>query len=389
MTEWELQVLDIEKTSYTIEEFREWESSGRLELSPSFQRGQVWRTPAKAFLIDTILRGFPIPPLHIRFTRKGSGVMLREVIDGQQRLTAVIDYLSDEFALSKPRNPSGDLPPWAGLRFGQLDPELQQRILDYSFRVEVYKGGISDKIVYEIFARINTYSIPLSDQELRNGRFFGEFKQSVYRLADEHKPVWSHLSLFTPQGFARMMDAQFVSEILTMQIGGMQDKKSSLDEMYAAYEDEWPDRERCEAEFRAVMDVIRGEFGETVKSGKFKRVPLFYTLFCVIYHRMFGMPLGPNVGSQLPSTPKSSLGEASSERLRLAMQNLSDFLEDSSSAAEAGSDIDSSGHDEDSIAQAPGLLGSFAKGSAGQTDNLHPRFLRFRSLWELARLSQA
>ncbi|MBM4601561.1 DUF262 domain-containing protein [Rhodococcus hoagii] len=387
MNDWELQVLDIEMASYTVGEFLEWKEAGRLELSPSFQRGKVWRRPAMAFLIDTILRGYPIPPIHIRFVRRDDGNLIREVIDGQQRLNAIISYFSNDFALTKPRNPSGDLPPWAGLRFYQLDSDLQRRILDYSFRAEVYKGQIRDEVVYEIFSRINIHSIPLSDQELRNGRFFGEFKQSVYRLADEHKPLFLHLSIFTNQSLARMLDSQFVSEALAVQVEGMQDKKSSLDDIYTRYESEWPEREKNEEQFRAIIDLIRTHFADVVKNSRFTRIALFYSLFCVLYHRVYGIEhqKTPTGELPLPYSPRLPLSESAIERLRLTIQNLSDFIEDKAWT----SDTEETAPNEDNeLESVPGTLESFAKGAAGQTDNLRPRFMRFRSIWEVARLSE-
>lgn len=391
MTEWAPQVLDIEKTSYTVQEFLEWQDLGRLELSPSFQRGTVWRQPAMAHLIDTMLRGYPIPPIHIRFVRDERNDLVREVIDGQQRLTAVLKYVADEYPLAKPRNTSGDLPPWAGLRFSQLDNDLKQRILDYSFRAESYKGQIPDRVVYEIFSRINIHSVPLSDQELRNGRYFGEFKQSVYLLAEEQKPLWQSLSLFGSQAFARMLDAQFVSELLLAQVSGMQDKKKSLDDIYARYESEWPERDENEHKFRLIIDAIRKDFAEIIQGTRFTRTPLFYTLYCVLYHRIFGIvdQRVPSGESPLPQSPKAPLTADSIERLRLAIQNISAFLEDTAWTSESsesdGEAVEGEATDADPI---PGTLEAFSKGSAGQTDNLRPRFMRFRALWEIAGLSE-
>lgn len=391
MTDWAPQVLDIEKTSYTVNEFLEWQEAGRLELSPSFQRGTVWRQPAMAHLIDTILRGYPIPPVHIRWVRNDRNELVRQVIDGQQRLTAVLKYVGNEFALSKPRNPAGDLPPWAGLRFEQLDVDLQQRILDYSLRAESYRGQIPDQVVYEIFSRINIHSVPLSDQELRNGRFFGEFKQSVYMLANEQKPFWKSLSIFGDQAFARMLDSQFVSELLITQVAGMQDKKNSLDDIYTRYESEWPERDSNEQKFRSIIDIVRRDFAEVIKGTRFTRAPLFYTLYCVLYHRIYGITEQriPRDEAPLPTSPLIELTPEATERLKLAIQNISDFIEDrawTSDSAEQNNGTPS--EDQDPPQPTPGTLDAFAKGSAGQTDNLRPRFMRFRALWDIAGMSE-
>lgn len=70
--------------TYSIKDFVEWDAAGQLELNPRFQRRPVWTDKAKSFLIDTILRGKPIPKVFIRqkinVTTKTS---TREVVDGQ------------------------------------------------------------------------------------------------------------------------------------------------------------------------------------------------------------------------------------------------------------------------------------------------------------------
>ena len=90
--------------------------------------------------------------------------------------------------------------------------------------------NIDDATVLEIFARINTYSVALNAQELRNGKYFGEFKKAVYALALRHLEFWRDTRVFTDAAIARMHEAQLVSELLVMQMDGLQDKKSSIED---------------------------------------------------------------------------------------------------------------------------------------------------------------
>jgi hypothetical protein len=52
--------------TYSINDFVEWDSQGQLELNPAFQRRPVWSPKAKSYLMDTILRGKPIPKVFVR-----------------------------------------------------------------------------------------------------------------------------------------------------------------------------------------------------------------------------------------------------------------------------------------------------------------------------------
>ena len=91
-----------EPKQYSINDFRAWYERKELILSPKFQRRRVWSEKAKSYLIDTILRGLPIPPVFIREKIDiDISKSIREVIDGQQRLRAILDFLSDGFKVLK------------------------------------------------------------------------------------------------------------------------------------------------------------------------------------------------------------------------------------------------------------------------------------------------
>jgi len=68
---------------------------GELDLRPDFQRGEVWTTKKKKLLIDSILREWYIPPIHTVSVGNGKA----EVLDGQQRLTAIRDFWITSFKL--------------------------------------------------------------------------------------------------------------------------------------------------------------------------------------------------------------------------------------------------------------------------------------------------
>ncbi|MBK9722146.1 MAG: DUF262 domain-containing protein [Saprospiraceae bacterium] len=98
---------NFDSRTYSINDFLEWSNSGQLELNPKFQRRSVWTDTARSYLMDTIVRGKPIPKVFIRQklnvqTRKS----IREVVDGQQRLRTILSYLKDGFVISKKHHPT-------------------------------------------------------------------------------------------------------------------------------------------------------------------------------------------------------------------------------------------------------------------------------------------
>jgi uncharacterized protein with ParB-like and HNH nuclease domain len=76
--------------------------NGQLTLKEEFQRNSVWPKAAKAYLIDTIINDRPIPLLFFqRSTSAQTGLSTFAVIDGQQRLRAIFEFLDDDFRLSQ------------------------------------------------------------------------------------------------------------------------------------------------------------------------------------------------------------------------------------------------------------------------------------------------
>lgn len=350
---------------------------GELVLSPKFQRRSVWPAAARSSLIDTILQGYPIPPLHVRKARpKDRANSVLEVIDGQQRLRTIFDFVSGGFKLSRTLDAT-----WAGKGFDQLEDDEREKVLDRGLFVFQY-SAITDQQVLQIFERFNVNAIPLSAQELRNGKFFGHFKQSSYGLAREYLEFWRSQHIFSDAAIARMLEVEFVSELLVAQLRGPQDKKRTLNDLYEEYDEVWPDRSQYEDSFRVVLDTIASTLGEDLASTPFTKRPLFYTLFVAIYHRLYGLP---SFSAPRLSVPFSEQDE---EGVRAAVAHWSQVLSTSDEDAEQdGEDVDEGESDEDSRVAFSSLTAaetSFREAASSQTDNIGPREVRLRLFYNSA-----
>ena len=210
---------------------------------------------------------------------------LRDVIDGQQRLRAVFDFLNDEFPIAPEHNDD-----FGGLYFNQLPPKVRDSILKYRFYITEL-DDISDTEVLDLFARINIYNEKLSNQEIRNSQFFGQFKRCVYGISHSHYEFWRSNRIFTEQNIARMMDVEFTSELVIIMIDGLQKtNREDIDEFYKLYESKFPHRTQVINEFNAVIDIIQSSFGDYLCDSMFRRKPLFYSLFSSVYDARFGLP---------------------------------------------------------------------------------------------------
>ena len=138
---------------------------GVIDLQPDFQRGDVWATPKRKKLIDSILRGWQIPPIHV--IRQDE--FLLEVLDGQQRLRAIFGFFNNEFPISGKFEPvTEELKNLHGKYYHDLPDNIKRKIDFYSIRIlEVYdyKAGETG----ELFNRLNQ-SLNLTAAEKRNAQ---------------------------------------------------------------------------------------------------------------------------------------------------------------------------------------------------------------------------
>ncbi len=346
-----------DRSTYTPIDFQQWAEVGGLEISPKVQRRNVWTNAARSYLIDTLLLGLPVPPIYIRVVQDPQRTKLvREVVDGQQRISAILDFIAGKFSLAK--NIETDV---SGKRFSQLTEEQQDRIRQYPFICEVFHG-ITDAEVLSIFARLNTHSVKLNAQELRNGRWFGHFKRLSYELALEHLEFWKKKHIFTDAKIVRMAEVEFTSELLILGIDGLQDKKKSIDDFYQQFDESFPQKSEVEKRFRNTIDNIIETCEDVLPSSEFRRPPLFYSLYGCVFHRLFGVP---NVdlkrrGNRLSADDRDGLAAA--------VRDLSEVI----SAARAEE------------AETPKSLQSFVAACLRQTDNVKPRATRLRTLYNKA-----
>lgn len=317
---------NIAKTVYKVSDFISWQRNNSLVLSPSFQRRSVWPQAAKSLLIDTIVRGIPIP---IIFLRERSDLKtlepVREVVDGQQRLRTLLAYIEprllkdfdkdkDSFVVKRTHN--SDI---AGRSFKQLDEETRRLILNYDFSVHILPSDTDDRDVLQIFARMNSTGVKLNAQELRNAEYYGVFKKLAYNLAYEQLERWRKWTIFSENDIARMIEVEETSEFIRMMLEDVQSKSQpALDQLYERYEEDFSDATEVTRRFRIVMDKIDETLGQELNALEFSRRSLFETLFTFYYDQLFGL------GTALKKIKGSILSPKSSVAVKIASAKILD-----------------------------------------------------------------
>ena len=210
----------------------------KYNFDPPYQRKSVWNDEKQSFLIDSILRNFPIPPifLHQHIDAK-TGRTSYDVIDGKQRLTSIIRFINNEIAITSEEEENQDPWPLAGKKFTELDsPELEgykQIFWRYQIPIE-YIDTDSKALVDNIFDRLNRNGERLVGQELRNAKYHDTNLLCLVENTCDN-PVWApRLDNLDKQ---RMGDREFISELLFVLLEGgpVEGRNTRLDELYAKH----------------------------------------------------------------------------------------------------------------------------------------------------------
>jgi hypothetical protein len=172
------------------------------------------------------------------------------VVDGQQRVRAVLDFVQGTYSLEGEEVTKK----WRGLSFEELSADEKKAVFGYKFVVRILPV-MEEEGIRNIFARLNRNVVALNEQELRNATYWGPFIKAIQFMADED-PFWAESGLFSANDHRRMLDHEYLSELAIAYLHGPQNKKDRLDHYYQLYEERFEDRERLIKTFRKVTAEI-------------------------------------------------------------------------------------------------------------------------------------
>jgi hypothetical protein len=263
-------------TIQTIAWIVDLDSRGLLDLDPPYQRRSVWNQAFRDRFIDTILNGYPIPPIFLHREIDAEGLSTYHVIDGRQRLETVLQYVRGAFPTPE------SYTPLAGQFFRDLPDETKRSVWDYQVQVE-FLTGTEEPGLQEVFDRLNRNVAQLKPQELRHAKFNGAFLQLTEHLAERLPDI-------LPSGFPnipelrRMRDVEYVATlVLYLERGARGTSQADLDAAYATWDEALPDL-RFDARFEETLDgirqllVYRDDLGHT----RLRNLTDFYSLFAAV-----------------------------------------------------------------------------------------------------------
>lgn len=265
--------MEVHASTQTIDWLNDRNSEQSLILKPPYQRKPVWTTKQKAYLIDTILKKYHIPELYIHRETNPGGKTIYNVVDGQQRIRSILDFINGDFSLLDEFTAE-----YADYDFNDLPDTVKTEFWGYTLYTRVISDATEDD-VKNLFKRMNRYVVPLNAQELRHATYSGDFIKLMEEIAEDE--FWAENKIVNPNEIRRMRDVEFVSLLFISMINGIQDKTKELDSYYTNYEVSFPDKAKWRKHFDEILNIITGIFPD-IRNQRWCNKSDFYTLFMVI-----------------------------------------------------------------------------------------------------------
>ena len=271
-------------------------------LQPHFQRYYVWGPKKERLMIDSILRGYEIPPLWFWTRENDEGDDIDEVIDGQQRLTCIEKYIDNKFyfTASQDQPEPNEIDKYKKVYYSEVPKGKSGKVLSLEMRKKIKNAKLnyiimegSDAQVRAMFKRLNSTGNSLTPQELRNATYVGEFKQYIYDKIETIRNTGGKLNannwlskgsrVFKKGGKDRMLAHQLLSEIVVAMTYGIQNKTEKVEAMYGDFDNNWADKETLDNDLDKIFKTLYHMFS-TVETKLTQNKSEFYSLVIALYH---------------------------------------------------------------------------------------------------------
>jgi Protein of unknown function DUF262 len=194
-----------------------------IDLYPTFQRRNAWSDAKRSMLIESLISGLPVPEIVLAENPKKKSAFI--VIDGKQRLLTIAGYVDPsvnywetaelkKLELRKELNAKS----YAQLKTEKALQDQHRQFINADVRCTIIKNYKSDDALYDIFYRLNTGSVPLSTQELRQVLHKGPFADYLIEITNTSQPL--HRVIGTDGPDNRLRDVEIVLRFIAIVLFG-------------------------------------------------------------------------------------------------------------------------------------------------------------------------
>lgn len=202
---------------YTLDSIRQYvNESKQIIVQPSFQRKFVWDIKKASKLIESFILGYPVPNILLG---RDPETEIMEVIDGQQRILSICDFFKGRFRDERIFKLTGEIEEkFIGKTFDDLDESIQKKLRNAILKAIILVYPKDDpNIKFTAFQRINTGSVVLNQQEIRNCIYGGALNDLLFKLNEENKE-WRNI--LSPKPDKRMKDVETILRFFAAYFNG-------------------------------------------------------------------------------------------------------------------------------------------------------------------------
>lgn len=273
------------RNTMTIKEIYDSFTKHSLIIDNSYQRRKVWMPQDNIRLIETILLNLIIPEIFLwpADINPDNGDTITHIVDGQQRINAIIDFVSGEYKLQAKYLLNNDTrADFANKAFSDLTPELRTHIWMYNLSIVNIDRSCTIDDVKRMFYRLNLTDYSLNDQEKRNS-LISEFGDVSHGLSEND--FWEEHKLFSASDVRRMKDVEYCSNIIILAREGIVDQTNNkkINVVYDDLKEEYPDKEQDIQLISVTMEMIDRLTNRDTFSFISKKSQM-YTLFSLCFN---------------------------------------------------------------------------------------------------------
>lgn len=261
-------------TDWTTETIVSQLKRGNIQLNPRFQRRDAWKRDRKSRFIESLIVGLPIPQIVLAESKHERGKFI--VLDGKQRLLTILQFWGIGQGDNNAYKLSGltlrsDLKKisFAKLSTDGAYEEDYNALCNQAVRTVVIRNWKDTDFLHTVFLRLNTGSVNLSPQELRQALLPGSFSDYIDEAAGRSASLRRLLGIAEPD--PRMRDIEILARFLAFRFfaeGYPGRMKKFLDNSFATFNESWSDYkpkiEEAEADFEKGVNELLEVFGEAV-----------------------------------------------------------------------------------------------------------------------------
>lgn len=276
-----------DRNKRTIKSIYEDFNKGVLTVDASYQRRHVWLQQDKVRLIETILMGLIVPEVFFwpATVDPETGNMLTHIVDGQQRIDAIVDFIDGKYKLNAKFLLDKEIQEaYANKFFSDLPSEAKTKIWTYKLSVvDIDKSWNTDQIKV-MFYRLNLTNYSLNEQEKRNSKnsAFGDKSESLATL-----DFWNRLRVFSATDARRMKDTEYCCGIYVLAIEGVVDQTGSqkVNQYYDDYAEAFDEDGSLQEKIIKAMSIIESCSNKKT-IGFISKKAQMYTMFCLAFRML-------------------------------------------------------------------------------------------------------